>query len=108
MTTAVSVFCDWNDSCRWSACVDSALPGSQDDASLFSTFDSFPASGPARPTTISQNTNTSHLVRCPVSRPAKDRVTATSPVFDWSSVVVLHVPRCATYLIVNQPNGQMG
>src|SRR5438094_6730510 len=52
------------------ALVDSALPGSQEDASLFWTSVSLPANPPSTPTATSQNSRTNHLVTLPVSLPA--------------------------------------
>ncbi len=51
-------------------CVDSALAGSQEDASLFWTSVSFWAKTPETPTTRIQKTSTIHLVTGPVSLPA--------------------------------------
>src|ERR1700722_5568816 len=60
---------------RWSTGVDSALGGSQDEASFFSAPVSLPASGPRTTTSTSQNTSTSHLVRRPAGRFSIDRNT---------------------------------
>src|SRR5882757_875276 len=98
--TPNSVFGDWNAPCRLRAWVDSALPGSHEEASLFSALLSLPASDPAKATTISQNTRTRNLVRRPVSSPAKDRVIRGSQIRS-------RVARYATYLIVNTANGQI-
>src|SRR4051812_29428591 len=64
-TTAWNVLGDWNAFCAASTLVDSALPGSQDWASFFSTPVSLPASGPSTATTSSQKMSTSHLVLRP-------------------------------------------
>src|ERR1700729_2612026 len=56
---------DWKAACRFTTCVDSALAGSQAEASFFSAFVSLPASGPAAAMTMTQKTRTSHLVRRP-------------------------------------------
>jgi hypothetical protein len=61
---------DWMSS-TW---VDSALPGSQDLASFFSTPVNLPASGPATATTTSQNRMTRYLIRRPVIMLATDLV----------------------------------
>ena len=50
---------------RFRTCVDSAFAGSQAEASFFSAPISFPDSGPATATMISQPTSTSHLARRP-------------------------------------------
>ena len=61
--------------------MDSALGGSQDEASFFSAPVSFPDSGPRTTTMTSQNTSTSHLVRRPAGRFSIDRNTLiTSPL----------------------------
>src|ERR1700689_5196668 len=62
------MFGDWKRDCRSSTLVDSALAGSQDDESFFSAPVSLPDSGPARATTISQNTRTPHLARRPLAK----------------------------------------
>src|SRR5271165_975915 len=65
---------------RLRTCVDSALGGSQDDASFFSAPVSFPDSGPATATRMSQNTSTSHFVRRPAG------------IFSSARIVVIPVP----------------
>ncbi len=50
--------------------VDSALPGSQEDASLFWTSVSLAENPPMITTTTSQAARTNHLVTLPVSLPA--------------------------------------
>ena len=69
-TVVGMAFGSWNGSIFFRACVDSALPGSQDAASLFCTSVSFPAKLPRMPTARIQNTSTIHLVTRPVSLPA--------------------------------------
>ena len=60
----------WNGFIFSSASVDSALPGSQDEASLFWTSVSLPAKLPSPTTATSQKPSTNHLVTRPVSLPA--------------------------------------
>ncbi len=64
-TTAVKMLGDWNRDWTSSTLVDSALAGSQADASFFSAPVSLPASGPVTATMTSQKTRTAHLVRRP-------------------------------------------
>ena len=59
---------DWIFDWRFNTWVDSALAGSQDDASFFSAPVSLPDSGPASATMISQKTTTAHLARRPLAR----------------------------------------
>src|ERR1700761_6142100 len=66
-TTAVNTFGDWTFDCRFRTWVDSALAGSQDEESVFSAPVSLPDNGPARATTISQNTTMPHLARRPLA-----------------------------------------
>ena len=63
-------FWSWNGAILSSALVDSALPGSHEDASLFWTSVSFPAKVPRPTKATSQKPRTSHLVTLPVSLPA--------------------------------------
>ena len=77
-----------------STCVDSALGGSHDWASFFSTPVSFPDSGPATATTTTQNTSTSHLVRRPAGIPTID----LSLDMPDSPVPVLSRPSCKTIM----------
>src|SRR3954451_11565197 len=60
----------WNGLSSSSALVDSALPGSQDDASLSWTSVSFWANPPEMPRITTQATRTIHLVTREVSLPA--------------------------------------
>src|SRR5690606_29788479 len=64
-TTAGIVSESENASLASSARVDSASPGSQEEASLFSTSESLPAPMPPTMTTATQNKTTSHLIRRP-------------------------------------------
>src|SRR6187200_634270 len=63
-------FGSWNGVSLSSARVDSALAGSQEEASLFCTSASFDARKLDPTASRSQKTSTSHLVTGPVSRPA--------------------------------------
>src|SRR5947209_6944311 len=65
---------DWKRDCTFSTWVDSALGGSQADASFFSAPLSLPASEPSTATMISQKTRTAHLVRRPLEMPTIARV----------------------------------
>src|SRR5689334_8790399 len=56
---------DWKCACTSRTFVDSALAGSQADASFFSAPMSFPDSGKATTTTTSHKPTTSHLVQLP-------------------------------------------
>src|SRR5258708_37707550 len=67
------MFGDWRADCSFSTCVDSALAGSHAWASFFSAPVSFPDSGQATATTISQNTKTAHLVRRPPGKRSRAR-----------------------------------
>ena len=60
----------WNFSCCVRFLVDSALAGSQDDASLSSMPVSLPANGPRTATTAIQKTTVIHFVMRPVKTPA--------------------------------------
>ncbi len=60
----------WNGSSFSSARVDSALDGSQDEASLFWTSASLEPKEPRPATAINQKPSTIHLVTGPVSLPA--------------------------------------
>ena len=60
----------WNGSIFSRARVDSALPGSHEEASLFWTSVSLPAKLPRTPTAMIQKASTIHLVTGPVSLPA--------------------------------------
>ena len=66
-------FGDCTRDCISSTWVDSALAGSQLRASFCSALVSFPASGPARATTTSQNATTAHLDHRPAGTPATER-----------------------------------
>src|SRR5918993_3742457 len=65
---------DWKVCWTSSTLVDSALPGSQEAASFCWASVSLPDSGPARPTTTSQNTTTRNFDRRPVIRPITTRL----------------------------------
>src|SRR4051812_10726275 len=70
-----------------SAFVDSAVSGSQDEASLFWTSVSFAAKPDATATISSQATRTSHFVRGPVSFPATARCMLPPQHFLHSKVI---------------------
>src|SRR3954447_4173871 len=63
----------WNGASFSKARVDSAVAGSQDEASLFWTSVSFEAKAPATPTVRIQKASTTHFVTRPVSFPATCR-----------------------------------
>src|SRR5919112_4674747 len=66
-----NVFSDWNAWVSASASVDSALPGSHDDASLFSSSVIFgPKPKPSTIVTTIQNARTAHLILRPHTAPA--------------------------------------
>src|SRR3954453_8910426 len=69
----------WKGLSSSSALVDSALPGSHDDASLSCTSVSFWANPPERPKTTSQATSTIHVVTGEVSLPAIWRCMSGTP-----------------------------
>src|SRR5512139_259529 len=75
--------------------VDSAVTGSQDLASFFSTPVSLPASGPATTATAIQKSRTSHLVLRPVMMSAVDLVTASFPLDRARGVRLGHARRRA-------------
>src|SRR3954453_231459 len=63
-------FWSWKGAILFSALVDSALPGSHEDASLFWTSASLPANVPSPTNATSQKPRTSHWATLPVSLPA--------------------------------------
>src|SRR3954452_9401222 len=77
MTVGMS-FWLWNGPSLSSAFVDSALPGSQDDAWLSCTSLSLLATLPAATTTMTQKASTTHLVTRPVNFPAICRCMSSS------------------------------
>src|SRR5262249_62009798 len=80
--------------CASSAFVDSALPGSHDFASFFSTPLSFPASGPAAAARSTQNRTTTYFIRRPVMNVmtlvmnASDRRVGHEPPRQWMHVLL--------------------
>src|SRR5262245_27148349 len=76
MTTAGRVLGERNAACWSSTFVDSAAPGSHDDASFFSAPINFPDNGNATATRMSQKSRTAYLMRRPVIRLAADRCMA--------------------------------